>query len=111
MAGFLDGLNAEQRRAVIAGQLVPCLAALGLVLDGREVVLLIPEPRLLEVLVRQHRLIRVPVDAERQKDVVEAFPGLVEGISVAKPSLEDVFIQRTGHRFWTDSPSNAKEQA
>lgn len=35
-------------------------------------------------------------------DVVEAFPGLVEGISVAKPSLEDVFIQRTGHRFWTE---------
>lgn len=35
-------------------------------------------------------------------DVVEAFPGLVESISVAKPSLEDVFIQRTGHRFWTE---------
>ena len=35
-------------------------------------------------------------------DVVEAFPGEVEGISVAKPSLEDVFIRRTGHRFWTD---------
>lgn len=35
-------------------------------------------------------------------EVVEAFPGLVEGISVAKPSLEDVFIQRTGHRFWTE---------
>jgi ABC-2 type transport system ATP-binding protein len=44
-------------------------------------------------------------------DVVEAFPGMVEGISVAKPSLEDVFIQRTGHRFWTDSPSHTKEQA
>jgi ABC-2 type transport system ATP-binding protein len=35
--------------------------------------------------------------------VVEAFPGLVESISVAKPSLEDVFIQRTGHRFWTEA--------
>lgn len=34
--------------------------------------------------------------------VVEAFPGEIEGISVAKPSLEDVFIQRTGHRFWTE---------
>jgi ABC-2 type transport system ATP-binding protein len=44
-------------------------------------------------------------------DVVEAFPGMVEGISVAKPSLEDVFIQRTGHRFWTDSQSHTKEQA
>src|ERR1700761_5352155 len=33
--------------------------------------------------------------------VVEAFPGEVDGISVARPSLEDVFIQQTGHRFWT----------
>jgi ABC-2 type transport system ATP-binding protein len=35
--------------------------------------------------------------------VVEAFPGEIDGISVAKPSLEDVFIQRTGHRFWTEA--------
>jgi ABC-2 type transport system ATP-binding protein len=35
-------------------------------------------------------------------DVVEAFPGEIEAISVNKPSLEDVFIRRTGHKFWTD---------
>jgi ABC-2 type transport system ATP-binding protein len=35
--------------------------------------------------------------------VVEAFPGEIDGISVARPSLEDVFIQRTGHRFWEDA--------
>jgi ABC-2 type transport system ATP-binding protein len=35
--------------------------------------------------------------------VVEAFPGEINGISVAKPSLEDVFIQRTGHRFWSET--------
>ena len=35
-------------------------------------------------------------------DVVEAFPGEIDGVSVHKPSLEDVFIRRTGHRFWTD---------
>jgi ABC-2 type transport system ATP-binding protein len=35
-------------------------------------------------------------------DVVEAFPGEIEAISVSKPSLEDVFIRRTGHKFWTD---------
>jgi ABC-2 type transport system ATP-binding protein len=32
--------------------------------------------------------------------LVEAFPGLVESISLGKPSLGDVFIARTGHRFW-----------
>jgi ABC-2 type transport system ATP-binding protein len=36
-------------------------------------------------------------------EVVEAFPGQIEGVSVSKPSLEDVFIQRTGHRFWTET--------
>jgi ABC-2 type transport system ATP-binding protein len=35
-------------------------------------------------------------------DVVEAFPGEIEAVSVSKPTLEDVFIHRTGHRFWTD---------
>jgi ABC-2 type transport system ATP-binding protein len=35
--------------------------------------------------------------------VVEAFPGEIDGVSVARPSLEDVFIQRTGHRFWADT--------
>jgi ABC-2 type transport system ATP-binding protein len=35
-------------------------------------------------------------------DVVEALPGEIEGVSVHKPSLEDVFIRRTGHRFWTE---------
>jgi ABC-2 type transport system ATP-binding protein len=35
-------------------------------------------------------------------DVVEAFPGEVDAVSIAKPSLEDVFIRRTGHRFWSE---------
>jgi ABC-2 type transport system ATP-binding protein len=46
-------------------------------------------------------------------DVVEAFPGEIEGISVAKPSLEDVFIQRTGHRFWNEASeqsANSKKE-
>ncbi|MGE5612183.1 MAG: ATP-binding cassette domain-containing protein [Bacillota bacterium] len=31
--------------------------------------------------------------------LVEAAPGLVESVSVGKPTLEDVFIHATGHRF------------
>jgi ABC-2 type transport system ATP-binding protein len=32
-------------------------------------------------------------------DLVEAFPGQIDAISVGKPGLEDVFIHLTGHRF------------
>ncbi|MBZ5722553.1 MAG: ABC transporter ATP-binding protein [Acidobacteriia bacterium] len=32
----------------------------------------------------------------------ETFPGEIESISVSKPTLEDVFIHRTGHRFWIE---------
>jgi ABC-2 type transport system ATP-binding protein len=35
-------------------------------------------------------------------DLFEAFPGEIEAVSIAKPSLEDVFIRRTGHRFWSE---------
>jgi ABC-2 type transport system ATP-binding protein len=35
-------------------------------------------------------------------DVVEAFPGEIEALSVSKPALEDVFIRRTGHKFWSE---------
>jgi ABC-2 type transport system ATP-binding protein len=37
-------------------------------------------------------------------DVVEAFPGEIQAISVSKPALEDVFIHRTGHKFWSENP-------
>jgi ABC-2 type transport system ATP-binding protein len=42
-------------------------------------------------------------------DVVESFPGEIESISVSKPTLEDVFIRRTGHRFWTDGAEEAEK--
>lgn len=35
--------------------------------------------------------------------VLDAFPGEVRAVSVSRPRLEDVFIQRTGHRFWTET--------
>jgi ABC-2 type transport system ATP-binding protein len=41
-------------------------------------------------------------------DVVEAFPGEIKAISVSKPTLEDVFIHRTGHRFWTEGGEEEK---
>jgi ABC-2 type transport system ATP-binding protein len=35
-------------------------------------------------------------------EVVEAFPGEIEALSISKPALEDVFIRRTGHKFWSE---------
>jgi ABC-2 type transport system ATP-binding protein len=43
-------------------------------------------------------------------DIVEAFPGEIDAVSVSKPTLEDVFIHRTGHRFWKED-EKALEQA
>jgi ABC-2 type transport system ATP-binding protein len=42
--------------------------------------------------------------------VLDAFPGEVRGVSVARPRLEDVFIQRTGHRFWTETTGASQQQ-
>ncbi len=44
-------------------------------------------------------------------EVVEAFPGEIEAISVSKPALEDVFIRRTGHKFWSEKDEEGDESA
>ncbi len=36
--------------------------------------------------------------------LAEAFPGEIRSITVGKPTLEDVFVQRTGHRFYRPRP-------
>lgn len=43
--------------------------------------------------------------------VVEAFPGEIQAVSVSKPTLEDVFIHRTGHRFWTEQNGTKNQQS
>jgi ABC-2 type transport system ATP-binding protein len=44
-------------------------------------------------------------------DVVEAFPGEIDAVSVSKPTLEDVFIHRTGHRFWNEDAQGLEQRA
>ena len=39
--------------------------------------------------------------------VIEAAPGMIDSISVGKPTLEDVFIQLTGHRLSEEPGGNA----
>jgi ABC-2 type transport system ATP-binding protein len=34
--------------------------------------------------------------------VVDAFPEMIDAVNLSKPTLEDVFIARTGHRFWEE---------
>ncbi len=36
-------------------------------------------------------------------ELIESFPGMIDSVTLAKPTLEDVFIDRTGHRFWEES--------
>jgi ABC-2 type transport system ATP-binding protein len=33
-------------------------------------------------------------------ELFEAFPGQIDAVSVGRPTLEDVFMQKTGHRLW-----------
>jgi ABC-2 type transport system ATP-binding protein len=46
-----------------------------------------------------HVRIERPRGHEFVPDLVEAFPGEISSVSVGKPTLEDVFIRLTGHRF------------
>jgi len=35
--------------------------------------------------------------------VVDAFSDMIDSVTLSKPTLEDVFIAKTGHRFWEDA--------
>lgn len=41
--------------------------------------------------------------------IMEAYPDDILAVSVSKPTLEDVFISRTGHKFWTGDVSKAQD--
>jgi ABC-2 type transport system ATP-binding protein len=43
--------------------------------------------------------------------LIEALPGLIDSVSVGKPTLEDVFIQATGRLFRDDAPKDAAKTA
>jgi ABC-2 type transport system ATP-binding protein len=53
--------------------------------------------------------LEVPNAHKLVTSVVETFLGDIKGFSVSKPSLEDVFISRTGHRFWADAQSREQD--
>jgi ABC-2 type transport system ATP-binding protein len=42
--------------------------------------------------------------------LVEEFPGEIQSIMLGKPTLEDVFIDRTGHRFFNAAANDGSEE-
>ena len=49
--------------------------------------------------------IETETGAELLGRLVDAFRGAISSIALGKPNLEDVFIQRTGHKFWDEALS------
>ncbi|MBI4460139.1 MAG: ATP-binding cassette domain-containing protein [Acidobacteria bacterium] len=43
-------------------------------------------------------------------ELMETLAGEIQSVTVSKPTLEDVFIRRTGHQFWENSSPTAKDQ-
>ena len=43
---------------------------------------------------------------ELVRDLVAAFPDDIKSVSFGKPTLEDVFIGRTEHRFWDEGEAD-----
>jgi len=90
-------------------------------IGGDVIVLEADDPQALAARIQSH--FRIPcnvidgkVRLEREQghrfvtDVMEAFPREIQSISVSRPTLEDVFISRTGHRFWTEDESGEQHK-
>jgi ABC-2 type transport system ATP-binding protein len=45
------------------------------------------------------------------RDLVAAFPDDVKAVSLGKPTLEDVFIHKTGHRFWDEESGESRAES
>jgi ABC-2 type transport system ATP-binding protein len=50
--------------------------------------------------------LELPAGHEWIPRLIEAFPDRIESITLGKPTLEDVFIHVTGHRFWNELPTD-----
>lgn len=89
-------------------------------IGGDVIILETPQPASLAMRIEQRFRIQATVldgkiRIERREghrfatDLVESFPGEIDSISISKPTLEDVFIHRTGHRFWTEGQQEEQE--
>jgi ABC-2 type transport system ATP-binding protein len=66
------------------------------------------------IVIGEHEHAKIRIEREHGHrfiaELAEAFPGEVQSISVSRPTLEDVFIHRTGHRFWIDGQTENSEK-
>lgn len=113
---FLDEAEAADRIAILnAGRLVALgrPADLKAAVGGDSITIETVDPIALSVAIRERfELAARPLDDAVRLEVadghqwvarlVEAFPGQIAAIRLGKPTLEDVFIARTGHRFWRE---------
>jgi len=113
-----EGDRCDRLAVMAAGRLLACdtPGALKERIGGDVITMRSGDPAGLEVQLQE----RLGVTAERLEDVlrferprghefvprvIEAAPGLVDSISVGRPTLEDVFIRLTGQRFSTEPPA------
>ena len=107
--------RADRIGIIHEGQLVAhdTPAALRATVGGDAIVITTPQPVDLAAAIQQrHRLAAAVVDGQvrlEQADghlwiqrLVDDFPQQIQAIALGKPTLEDVFIAKTGHRFWRD---------
>ena len=61
---------------------------------------------------RVGRQLRIEREAghELVRDLVAEVGGEVASVTLGKPTLEDVFLQRTGHRFWDEDAAGVAEK-
>jgi ABC-2 type transport system ATP-binding protein len=104
----------DRGRLVALGTPAELVAQVGgdvLTLDAKEPTALAAEiaARLgIEATVLDGRVrIEQPAGHELIPRLVQAFPGRIDAVRLGRPTLEDVFVKRTGHRFWTDDERGA----
>ena len=94
-------------------------AALRQTLGGDCLKLNSPDPeRLARLVTERFGLVPMIVDRELRiehaaghellRDLVAAFPDDIQSVVLSKPTLEDVFIAQTGHRFWDEELQEAR---
>jgi ABC-2 type transport system ATP-binding protein len=98
----------EELKSEIGGDVVMLDAAH----DAEELARLIRARFSLDAVVMEQQ-VRIEIEGGHRfvTDVVEAFPGEIQAISVSKPALEDVFIRHTGHKLWSERDERQSESA